>query len=66
MLISFTQGQPSKMIAFIQVVKMSVKAASRPAVLENLRDVFKTFLSMFDVCASVKNVEVGRGLSFTL
>ncbi|KAI0830231.1 hypothetical protein BC628DRAFT_1357002 [Trametes gibbosa] len=39
-------------VAFVQVVKVTVKAASRPAVLENLRELFKTFLSMFDLCAN--------------
>ena len=52
------QAQPAKFMAFIQVAKISVKAASRPAVLENLRELFKSFLSMFDVCATIETQEV--------
>ena len=48
------------MLAYIQVVKVSVKAASRPAVLENLRELFKTFLSMFDFSATSGRSEVSN------
>ncbi|KAJ8482003.1 hypothetical protein ONZ51_g5640 [Trametes cubensis] len=50
-------------LSFLQVVKVSVKAASRPAVLENLRDLFKTFLSMFDLCAEQPNTEMERAVT---
>ena len=54
----FVQDDSKKVLSFLQVVKVSVKAASRPAVLENLRDLFKTFLSMFGLCAEQPNTEV--------
>ncbi|KAI0712775.1 armadillo-type protein [Cerioporus squamosus] len=58
-LVSVTaKEQLSRTLAYVQVVKISVKAASRPAVLENLRELFKTFLSMFDFSASGENSEV--------
>ncbi|RPD60690.1 hypothetical protein L227DRAFT_501246 [Lentinus tigrinus ALCF2SS1-6] len=58
-LVSGTANErPSRLLAYVQVLKISVKAASRPAVLENLRDLFKTFLSMFDFCASTEDSEV--------
>ncbi|KAI0632952.1 hypothetical protein C8Q77DRAFT_1120632 [Trametes polyzona] len=47
-----------RIVAFVQVLKVAVKAASRPAVLENLRELFKAFLSMFDLCASLGDAEV--------
>ncbi|KAI0354312.1 hypothetical protein OH77DRAFT_530067 [Trametes cingulata] len=52
------KDHPGRTLAYIRVVKVSVKAASRPAVLENLRELFKTFLSMFDLCAAISHAEV--------
>ncbi len=52
------QERPSRTLAYVHVLKISVKAASRPAVLENLRELFKTFLSMFDFCVNVEDSEV--------
>ncbi|PIL25975.1 hypothetical protein GSI_11729 [Ganoderma sinense ZZ0214-1] len=46
------KDQPTRTTAYIQIVQVSIKAASRPAVLENLRELFKTFLSIFDFCTS--------------
>ncbi|KAI1789700.1 hypothetical protein LXA43DRAFT_1019967 [Ganoderma leucocontextum] len=57
------KDQPARTLAYIQVVKVSIKAASRPAVLENLRELFKTFLSMFDFCASSGSSEVESSLT---
>ncbi|OSD00001.1 hypothetical protein PYCCODRAFT_1479448 [Trametes coccinea BRFM310] len=57
------QEQPKRILSFLQVVKVSVKAASRPAVLENLRELFKAFLSMFDLCAEVRSAEVERNVT---
>ncbi|KAI0369251.1 hypothetical protein BV20DRAFT_968110 [Pilatotrama ljubarskyi] len=57
-LASQAQDHPARTLAYVRVVKTSVKAASRPAVLENLRELFKAFLSMFDLCASAPHVEV--------
>ena len=37
-----------------------MKAASRPAVLENLREIFKTFLSMFEFGVTVEDGEVNN------
>lgn len=52
------QNRAGRVVAFVQVVKVSVKAASRPAVLENLRELFKAFLSMFDLCATHQDADV--------
>ncbi|KAH9893998.1 hypothetical protein C8Q73DRAFT_694035 [Cubamyces lactineus] len=52
------KNHSKRVLSFLQVVKVSVKAASRPAVLENLRDLFKTFLSMFDLCAEQPSTEI--------
>ncbi|KAI0776755.1 hypothetical protein BD413DRAFT_469201 [Trametes elegans] len=59
-LTSQAKERPERTLAYIQVLKVSVKAASRPAVLENLRELFKTFLSMFDLCANHPNAEVEK------
>ena len=53
------QRDLAKVLAFIRVVRSSVKAASRTAVLENVRELFKTFLSMFDFAAQLGDSEVG-------
>ncbi|KAI0742763.1 hypothetical protein C8Q80DRAFT_1221194 [Daedaleopsis nitida] len=50
--------ETERILAYTHVVKISVKAASRPAVLENIRELFKTFLSMFDLCASGTSSEL--------
>ncbi|CDO68790.1 hypothetical protein BN946_scf184989.g56 [Trametes cinnabarina] len=55
--------RPKRTLSFLQVVKVSVKAASRPAVLETLRELFKAFLSMFELCADARNLEVERSVT---
>ncbi|TBU55148.1 armadillo-type protein [Dichomitus squalens] len=52
------KDQTTKVLAYIQVVKVSIKAASRPAVLENLRELFKTFLSMFNFSVTSGHSEI--------
>ncbi|KAI9060150.1 hypothetical protein FKP32DRAFT_1760434 [Trametes sanguinea] len=61
-LVSQAKSRPKRTLSFLQVVKISVKAASRPAVLENLRELFKAFLSMFDLCAEAQSAEVERNV----
>ena len=54
-----TLGSPSSVIlAYVQVVKVAVKAASRQAVLEHLRELSKSFLAMFDFCAASMNSKI--------
>ncbi|TFK83295.1 hypothetical protein K466DRAFT_498737 [Polyporus arcularius HHB13444] len=60
--LSAAKERPSRTLAYVHVLKISVKAASRPAVLENLRELFKTFLSMFDFCVNVEDSEVERAM----
>ncbi|KAI0670242.1 hypothetical protein C8Q78DRAFT_1138718 [Trametes maxima] len=55
---SQAQNRTKRALSYVRVVKLSVKAASRPAVLENLRDLFKAFLSMFDRSATHSLAEV--------
>ena len=54
----FEQDGVAKLLSYVQVVKIATKAASRQAVLEHLRELFKTFLAMFSFCASSQNAQV--------
>lgn len=60
------QNRAGRVVAFVQVVKVSIKAASRPAVLENLRELFKAFLSMFDLCATHQDADVSLMPSYLM
>ncbi|KAI8990419.1 armadillo-type protein [Trametes punicea] len=62
-LVKQAKDRPKRILSFIQVVKLSVKAASRPAVLDHLRELFKAFLSMFDLCADSQNAEMERNVT---
>ena len=57
------QDQPARLLSFIQTFKIAIKAASRNAVSEQLRDLFKTFAAMFDFCANAKVPKVGTQTS---
>ncbi|KAI0651200.1 hypothetical protein C8Q79DRAFT_1004507 [Trametes meyenii] len=56
--VSQAHKHTKRALSYVRVVKLSVKAASRPAVLENLRQLFKTFLSMFDLSATHNSAEM--------
>ena len=57
------QDQSARLLSFIQTFKIAIKAASRNAVSEQLRDLFKTFTAMFDFCANAKVPKVGTQIS---
>ncbi|KAH9920883.1 armadillo-type protein [Epithele typhae] len=58
-----TKDRSPQALAYLQVLKISLKAASRTAVLEHLRELFKTLLYVFDFCAEQQDSEVERALS---